>query len=183
MSGCSTPAVSPGSRQVCAPFPTPRDPHTLPHPAPLLLHSLSLSLSPLSDTLQHLRDSKHVAVYHGGRYFRLWLYQGGRLLKPRLLQQQLQRILDNPSPPQPGEAELAALTAGDRVPWARARRAYFGSGQNKQALDVVEKAAFFLTLDQSEQGFRQQQPQASLDQYAKSLLHGQCCDRSEPVGG
>uniref|UniRef100_A0A4W3GHM4 Carnitine O-palmitoyltransferase 1, liver isoform-like n=1 Tax=Callorhinchus milii TaxID=7868 RepID=A0A4W3GHM4_CALMI len=67
-----------------------------------------------ADTLQHLRDSKHVAVYHGGRYFRLWLYQGGRLLKPRLLQQQLQRILDNPSPPQPGEAELAALTAGDR---------------------------------------------------------------------
>lgn len=130
-----------------------------------------------ADSLQHLRDSKHVAVYHGGRYFRLWLYQAGRLLRPRLLQQQLQRILDNPSPPQPGEATLAALTAGDRVPWARARRSYFSRGQNKQSLEMVEKAAFFLILDQTEQGFRQQQPHASLDQYAKSLLHGQCCDR------
>lgn len=75
-------------------------------------------LGPLSpcptDTIQHLRDSKHIVVFHRGRYFKVWLYYDGRLLKPREIEQQMQRILDDPSEPQPGEAKLAALTAGDR---------------------------------------------------------------------
>uniref|UniRef100_A0A2K6JRR4 carnitine O-palmitoyltransferase n=1 Tax=Rhinopithecus bieti TaxID=61621 RepID=A0A2K6JRR4_RHIBE len=128
-------------------------------------------------TIQHMRDSKHIVVYHQGRYFKVWLYHDGRLLKPREMEQQMQRILDNTSEPQPGEARLAALTAGDRVPWARCRQAYFGRGKNKQSLDAVEKAAFFVTLDETEQGYRTEDPDTSMDSYAKSLLHGQCYDR------
>lgn len=67
-----------------------------------------------TDVLQHLSDSRHVAVYHKGRFFKLWLYEGSRLLKPQDLEMQFQRILDDPSPPQPGEEKLAALTAGGR---------------------------------------------------------------------
>ncbi|XP_033063345.1 carnitine O-palmitoyltransferase 1, liver isoform [Trachypithecus francoisi] len=130
-----------------------------------------------TDTIQHMRDSKHIVVYHRGRYFKVWLYHDGRLLKPREMEQQMQRILDNTSEPQPGEARLAALTAGDRVPWARCRQAYFGRGKNKQSLDAVEKAAFFVTLDETEQGYRREDPDTSMDSYAKSLLHGQCYDR------
>lgn len=44
----------------------------------------------------------------------MWLYHGGKPLSPRDLEMQFQRILDDPSPPQPGEEKLAALTAGDR---------------------------------------------------------------------
>lgn len=66
------------------------------------------------DTLQHVKDSKHIVVYHKGRYFKVWLYHDGRLLKPREIEQQMQRILDDDSEPQPGEEKLAALTAGDR---------------------------------------------------------------------
>lgn len=66
------------------------------------------------DTLQHLKDSRHIVVYHKGRYFKVWLYHDGRLLKPRELEQQMQRILDDSSEPQAGEAKLAALTAADR---------------------------------------------------------------------
>uniref|UniRef100_Q92523-4 Isoform 4 of Carnitine O-palmitoyltransferase 1, muscle isoform n=1 Tax=Homo sapiens TaxID=9606 RepID=Q92523-4 len=33
-----------------------------------------------TDVLQHLSDSRHVAVYHKGRFFKLWLYEGARLL-------------------------------------------------------------------------------------------------------
>lgn len=69
---------------------------------------------PPTDILQHLVDSKHVAVYHRGRFYKLWLYYSGRLLGPRDLELQFQRILDDPSVPQPGEEKLAALTAGDR---------------------------------------------------------------------
>lgn len=66
------------------------------------------------DVLQHWQDSEFVAVYHKGRFFRLWVYRAGRLLSPRELEYQIQKILDDPSPPQPGEEKLGALTAGDR---------------------------------------------------------------------
>ncbi|XP_010634048.1 carnitine O-palmitoyltransferase 1, liver isoform [Fukomys damarensis] len=130
-----------------------------------------------TDTIQHLKDSRHIVVFHRGRYFKVWLYHNGRLLKPRELEQQIQWILEDPSEPQAGEAKLAALTAGDRIPWAKCRQAYFARGKNKQSLDAVEKAAFFVTLDETEQGYRKEDPEASLDSYAKSLLHGQCYDR------
>lgn len=61
-----------------------------------------------------MKDSKHIVVYHKGRYFKVWLYHDGRLLKPREIEQQIQRILDDDSEPQAGEEKLAALTAGDR---------------------------------------------------------------------
>ncbi|XP_075772834.1 LOW QUALITY PROTEIN: carnitine O-palmitoyltransferase 1, muscle isoform [Pelodiscus sinensis] len=129
-----------------------------------------------SDTVQHLADSRHLAVYHRGRFYKLWLYQGGKLLLPRDLELQFQRILDDPSPPQPGEETLAALTAGDRVPWAEARARFFSRGRNKASLAAIERAAFFLTLDQDAQGYEPGQ-EDSLSRYAKSLLHGRCYDR------
>ncbi|XP_038242777.2 carnitine O-palmitoyltransferase 1, muscle isoform [Dermochelys coriacea] len=129
-----------------------------------------------SDTLQHVLDSKHLAVYHKGRFYKLWLYQGGKLLKPRDLELQFQRILDDPSPPQPGEEKLAALTAGERVPWAEARARFFSQGKNKVSLDAIERAAFFLTLDEKEQGYERDR-EDSMDHYGKSLLHGCCYDR------
>ncbi|XP_064143699.1 carnitine O-palmitoyltransferase 1, liver isoform [Loxodonta africana] len=130
-----------------------------------------------TDTIQHLKDSKHIVVYHRGRYFKVWLYHDGRLLKPREIEQQIQKILDDPSEPQAGEAKLAALTAGERVPWAKCRQTYFARGKNKQSLDAVEKAAFFVTLDETEQGYKKEDPDMSMDSYAKSLLHGKCFDR------
>ncbi|XP_074832845.1 carnitine O-palmitoyltransferase 1, muscle isoform isoform X2 [Carettochelys insculpta] len=129
-----------------------------------------------SDTVQHLSDSKHLAIYHRGRFYRLWLYQGGKLLKPRDLELQFQRILDDPSPPQPGEERLAALTAGERIPWAEARARFFSRGKNKVALGAIERAAFFLVLDEEVHGYEEGR-EGSMDSYGKSLLHGRCYDR------
>ncbi|KAJ8399948.1 hypothetical protein AAFF_G00406780 [Aldrovandia affinis] len=130
-----------------------------------------------TDTVQHWQDSEYVAVYHRGRYFRLWIYKSGRMLSPREIELQIQKILDDPSPPLPGEDKLGALTAGDRVPWAQVRKQFFSTGVNKRSLDCIEKAAFFLTLDDDEQGMMGDDPAGSLDRYAKSLLHGKCYDR------
>ncbi|XP_069764295.1 carnitine O-palmitoyltransferase 1, liver isoform-like isoform X1 [Narcine bancroftii] len=130
-----------------------------------------------TDHLQHLLDSKHIVVYHKGRYFKVWLYQGGRLLNPRELQKQFQYILDDSSSPQLGEKYLAAMTAGNRIPWAKARKAYFCTGKNKNSLDSVEKAAFFVTLDDAKPELFVNNQVKSLDEYAKSLLHGKCYDR------
>uniref|UniRef100_A0A8C7MW97 Carnitine palmitoyltransferase 1A2b n=1 Tax=Oncorhynchus kisutch TaxID=8019 RepID=A0A8C7MW97_ONCKI len=129
------------------------------------------------DVLQHWQDSEFVTVYHRGRYFRLWVYKAGRLLSPREIEYQIQRILDDPSPPGPGEDRLGALTAGDRVPWCAVRKQYFSSGVNKRSLDCIERAAFFVTLDDEEQGMMGEDPVGNLDRYAKSLLHGKCYDR------
>ncbi|XP_007453937.1 PREDICTED: carnitine O-palmitoyltransferase 1, muscle isoform isoform X3 [Lipotes vexillifer] len=129
-----------------------------------------------TDVLRHLTDSRHVAVYHKGRFFKLWLYEGSRLLEPRDLEMQFQRILDDPSPPQPGEERLAALTAGGRVEWARVRQAFFGSGKNKAALDAIERAAFFVALDEESHRY-DPEDEASLSLYGKALLHGSCYNR------
>lgn len=130
-----------------------------------------------TDVLQHWQDSEYVAVYHKGRFFRLWVYNAGRLLTPREIEHQIQKILDDPSPPLPGEERLGALTAGDRVPWHQMRKQHFSSGINKRSLDAIERAAFFVTLDDEEQGMKGDDPAGNLDRYAKSLLHGKCYDR------
>ncbi|XP_063756235.1 carnitine O-palmitoyltransferase 1, muscle isoform isoform X2 [Eleginops maclovinus] len=129
-----------------------------------------------TDIVQHLTDRKHLVVYHKGRFFQVWLYTGGRHLLPSELETQFQRILNDTSEPQPGELKLAALTAGNRVPWARARNKYFSQGGNKLSLDAIESAAFFLTLDDEPQRYDPTNTK-SLDSYAKSLLHGKCYDR------
>ncbi|KAM3822066.1 palmitoyl thioesterase CPT1C [Vipera latastei] len=129
------------------------------------------------DKIQHLQDSDHIAVYHAGRLFRVALYYKGKLLEPCELQAQFEAILCDPTPPLPGEEKLPSMTAGERDSWARARNTYFQSGINKESLNIIEKAAFFLTLDTSEQGLRGPNPGQALDVYAKSLLHGHCCDR------
>uniref|UniRef100_A0A8C9DGS4 Carnitine O-palmitoyltransferase 1, muscle isoform n=1 Tax=Prolemur simus TaxID=1328070 RepID=A0A8C9DGS4_PROSS len=129
-----------------------------------------------TDVLQHLSDSRHVAVYHKGRFFKVWLYEGARLLRPRDLEMQFQRILDDPSLPQPGEERLAALTAGGRVEWAQARQAFFSSGKNKAALEAIERAAFFVALDEESYHY-DPEDEASLSLYGKALLHGNCYNR------
>nr|XP_055029635.1 carnitine O-palmitoyltransferase 1, muscle isoform isoform X2 [Misgurnus anguillicaudatus] len=129
-----------------------------------------------TDFVQHLKDRKHLVVYHRGRFFKLHLYYGGRHLWPSELEMQFQRILDDKTEPQTGELKLAALTAGNRIPWARARLKYFSEGINRASLDAIEAAAFFLTLDDEAHGYDPENIR-SLDLYAKSLLHGKCYDR------
>ncbi|XP_070586071.1 palmitoyl thioesterase CPT1C isoform X2 [Erythrolamprus reginae] len=129
------------------------------------------------DTIQHLQDSDHIAVYHAGRLFRVSLYYKGKLLEPCELQAQFEAILCDPTPPLPGEEKLPSVTAGERDAWARVRQTFFQSGINQLSLSIIEKAAFFVSLDTSEQGLRGPNPGQALDCYAKSLLHGHCCDR------
>ncbi|XP_008336361.2 carnitine O-palmitoyltransferase 1, liver isoform-like, partial [Cynoglossus semilaevis] len=139
--------------------------------------SLYSSFLFLEDTVQHWEDSDYIAIYHKGCYYCLKVYQAGRLLSPREIEFQIQRILDDPSPPCKGEAKLGALTAGNRISWATARHKYFGSGINRQSLHCIERAAFFVTLDDDNQGILKDNPAESLDRYAKSLLHGKLYNR------
>lgn len=59
----------------------------------------------------------------------------------------MQLILDDKSVPAEGEERLAALTGSPRTDWANIRQEHFFRGTNRQSLDAVEKAAFFVVLD------------------------------------
>jgi len=64
-----------------------------------------------------------------------------------LLYSQIQQILDDNSMPSEGEEKLAALTAGERTNWAQTRKNFFAKGVNKASLDLIEKSAFVVALD------------------------------------
>ncbi|XP_030896012.1 carnitine O-palmitoyltransferase 1, brain isoform [Leptonychotes weddellii] len=125
--------------------------------------------------IRHLRDSRHVAVFHRGRFFRVGTHSQSGLLSPRALEQQFQRILDDPSPACPQEEHLAALTAAPRDVWAQVRSSL--KIQAEDALEAVEGAAFFVSLDSEPAGLTREDPAASLDAYARALLAGRGHDR------
>uniref|UniRef100_H2YB10 Uncharacterized protein n=1 Tax=Ciona savignyi TaxID=51511 RepID=H2YB10_CIOSA len=114
------------------------------------------------------------AVYHQGRWFKMTCYKNGILLEPSELEIQLESIINNTSEPSEGEKHLAALTAGERVPWAKARNTYFADGINKKSLHAIE-SAFVLILDDQEQIIEDASP--GLSSYGRALLHGKCHNR------
>ncbi|XP_047386058.1 carnitine O-palmitoyltransferase 1, brain isoform isoform X6 [Sciurus carolinensis] len=127
------------------------------------------------DYIRHLQDSRHVAVFHRGRFFRVDTHSQNDLLSPRALEQQFQRILDDPSPACPHEEHLAALTAAPRGMWAQVRKSL--KTRAAHALEAVEGAAFFVSLDAEPAGLTREDPAASLDAYAHALLAGRGHDR------
>ncbi|XP_020015570.2 palmitoyl thioesterase CPT1C isoform X1 [Castor canadensis] len=127
------------------------------------------------DSICHLRDSWHVAVFHRGRFFRVGTHSPNGLLSPRALEQQFQHILDDPSPACPHEEHLAALTAAPRGMWAQVRESV--KTRAAAALEAVEGAAFFVSLDSEPGGLTREDPAVSLDAYAHVLLAGRGHDR------
>ncbi|XP_017757990.1 PREDICTED: carnitine O-palmitoyltransferase 1, liver isoform isoform X1 [Eufriesea mexicana] len=129
-----------------------------------------------TDKITHYQDSKHIVVYHKGRYFKVLIYHKNRILQPCEIEIQMQQILDDKSEPLEGEEKLAALTAGERTAWAIAREEFFSKGINKASLDLIEKAAFVVALDDVPYVYDAEDPD-KLDQYGRILLHGKGYDR------
>ncbi|GAU97629.1 hypothetical protein RvY_08895 [Ramazzottius varieornatus] len=124
-----------------------------------------------TDRVYHFDNSTHIVALHKGRYYKVPTHGKGRLLNPKELELQMERILEDTSPPQPGEAMLAALTAGERKTWAQMRNSYFTRGVNRVSLETIERGAFFLCLDEEEHYYLETDA-SKLDAYCKWLLHG-----------
>jgi len=129
-----------------------------------------------TDTIMHLSDSTYVVVMHKGRFFRLCCYNKGQLLNSAELQKQIQGILDDLSPVDEGEEYLGVFTASDRVTWAEARNKFFNKGLNKDSLDIIEKAAFVLVLDEESYGYDPEND-LELSRFGAAMLHGKCYNR------
>ncbi|CAF0838513.1 unnamed protein product [Adineta ricciae] len=142
-----------------------------------------------TDKIVHYSDSHHIAVYHKGRWYKVYMFYKNTLLEPCELQLQLDEILRDTTLPDNGEEHLAALTAGERPLWADARQKYFRSGVNRYSLEAIEKAAFVLILDDEdfEIGTRDKNTPVSaaekgnmtgkFDEYAHAILHGKGYNR------
>ncbi|TGZ34563.1 hypothetical protein CRM22_011407, partial [Opisthorchis felineus] len=129
------------------------------------------------DKLIHLSDSNHIAVYHRGRYYRCPVLVDGHHLSAAEFEYMFNRILyfDN-SPPATGEEKLAAFTAGPRDAWAIARSTFFSSGINRTSLDAIERAAFFVALDDEERDL-DSDVNEDLSYLGKTFLTGNCYNR------
>ncbi|CAF1988912.1 unnamed protein product [Rotaria magnacalcarata] len=142
-----------------------------------------------TDKIVHYANSHHIAVYHKGRWYKVFMFYKDHLLEPCELQLQLDEIIRDPTQPAYGEEHLAALTAGERTLWAEARDTYFRSGGNRYSLEAIEKAAFVLVLDEEEfeigtsnnnspwSSHNERSMTGKLDDYAHAILHGKAYNR------
>lgn len=71
------------------------------------------------------------------------------------------------------------LPCAPREEWAQARCKFFSCGKNRVALDAIERAAFFVALDEESHQYNPDE-EASLSLYGKALLHGNCYNRCGP---
>lgn len=126
------------------------------------------------DKIMHCEESHHIAVLHKGCYYKMIIYQNGRLLNACELQYQYEQILKKSTTTSHGEEYLAALTAWNRTKWAQTRDKYFATGVNKTSLDVIEKSAFFITL--VDEAFEYDTP-SKYDYYVNQCMHGKGNDR------
>ncbi|XP_013401422.1 carnitine O-palmitoyltransferase 1, liver isoform [Lingula anatina] len=129
-----------------------------------------------TDKLVHWYDSRHIVVYHKGCYYKMYIHYKGRLLNPAELELSFKKIIEDNHEPAKGEEKLGALTAGDRIPWAKARKEYFGKGVNKTSLDSIEKSAFVVVLDDEPRYIDLNEPN-KLSSWARAMLHGKGYDR------
>ena len=130
-----------------------------------------------ADKLVHLNDSQHVVVLFKGKYYKLDLYYKSRLLMPKEIERQLEKIIeDKDGPASEGEDHLAALTASDRVTWAKVREEHFSRGINRSSLTLIESAIFILSLDDVDFEF-EPKDDSKLSKYGQLLLHGKGDDR------
>lgn len=131
-----------------------------------------------SDRIVHVNDSQHVVVIFRGKFYKLDLYYKSRLLLPRELERLLEKILADESPALSGEEHLGALTATDRVTWAKTREEFFAKGINRVSLSAIENAAFMLVLEDYEFHFDENKKDDNeLSGFGQILLHGKGYDR------
>lgn len=95
-------------------------------------------------------ESKHLAVIHKGKFYRMNIYDPttNRSLTPLQLENSIMGILNSTEEANKDEAFIPALTSAERSVWADIRETHFLHHEfNRVGLDVFERAVFVLCLD------------------------------------
>lgn len=112
-------------------------------------------------------ESRHVILQHKGFFYKLDVYDAAnQILFPTTLEHQIEWIMEDAKKHVASEAEasLAALTTLDRVTWAKIRQKHFSHGINRESLNAIERATFFVSMNDLEP--------RGLTERGKLLLHG-----------
>lgn len=134
------------------------------------------------DVITTVPESNYVVVFHKGCFFKVTVVFGGDLIQPIDIQIKLKQIIEYDGK-QPGRNEdiIGYLTAAERGVWADARNKYFGTGLNKESLDIIEKSAFFVALDDNESSYTKwsetEEAQTKLNEFGQATIHGKGYDR------
>lgn len=118
-------------------------------------------------------ESRHVAVLHRGRFFKLPVFSPSTLqpLTPLQLEAAIEGILTSTADPDPNEQFIPALTAANRTEWADIRDEFFKKDPfNRESLRIVESSLFVMCLDDEE-------TPADLTLEGRSYLTGNGCNR------
>jgi carnitine O-palmitoyltransferase 1, liver isoform len=106
------------------------------------------------DTLKKYdnRESKHLAVIHRGKFYRMNVYDPAtnKILTPLQMQLAIDGIINavDDTPSSSIESLIPALTAAERSNWADIRETHFLLHEyNRIGLDIFESAIFVLCLD------------------------------------
>uniref|UniRef100_A0A0K0ENG6 Carn_acyltransf domain-containing protein n=1 Tax=Strongyloides stercoralis TaxID=6248 RepID=A0A0K0ENG6_STRER len=122
-----------------------------------------------SDTMHRLIDTKYIAVFYKGVWYKINIFYGNRLLRPIELEKAIQKIIDNPKKHNPFEDKISSLTAGERNLWAKIRKEKFNKGINKESLFIIENALEILILDDKDWEYDPLKPETYSKECAKAL--------------
>lgn len=112
-------------------------------------------------------ESKHVILQHKGFFYKLDVYDAAnQILFPTTLEHQIEWIMQDAEKREATEAEasLAALTTLDRAAWAKIRQKHFSQGINRDSLQAIERATFFVSMNDLEP--------KTLPERGKLMMHG-----------
>ncbi|CEF62783.1 LD31742p [Strongyloides ratti] len=122
-----------------------------------------------SDVMHRLIDTKFIAVYYKGVWYKINIFYGNRLLRPAELEKAIQKIIDNPKKSNPFEDKISSLTAGERDLWAKIRKEKFNKGINKESLFIIENALEIIFLDDQDWEYDPLKPETYSKECAKAL--------------
>uniref|UniRef100_A0A7E4UPP6 Carn_acyltransf domain-containing protein n=1 Tax=Panagrellus redivivus TaxID=6233 RepID=A0A7E4UPP6_PANRE len=126
------------------------------------------------DHFESGRISRHVVLYSKGCFYKLVIFdENNKLLSPDKLTELVTDILFRDDAPLPGEDRLAALTFDQRTKWNENRERFFlDNPTNAAALEAIEEAMVFMSLDEEDDyGYDPENPE-KLDAFLKSMLTG-----------
>eukprot|EP00056_Hartaetosiga_gracilis_P003445 m.63748 g.63748 ORF g.63748 m.63748 type:complete len:794 (-) comp11459_c0_seq2:126-2507(-) len=131
------------------------------------------------DVIQHVPKPKHVAVLCKGHYFIFNLLgDKGESLTALHYEKQLEKIVKMAEEADEAsftEQNLAAMTASNRDKWATFRDEFMSEGVTRASLEAVERAAFFLVLDDAAPIERE--GVSKPNEVGQQLLHGNGSNR------
>lgn len=129
------------------------------------------------DELYHSEKSDYVVVIHKGIFYELKFIHEETFLNAAEIKKQIDEILTVKNEKVECEKFIASLTGLNRSKWSKIRSDHFSTGINKESLDIIENAAFVVSLDEEPFIFDLDSSPTEYGNYGKQLLVGNGINR------